>query len=411
MEYTKNKRIEIENEYLALLINHNELINITQIRPEWLSNAKARKMLAYALECYNEKLCLNVGYIAGKHKDFDFEYYVEILDDTIGYSNNIDKHLKTFEEAIVKAYKEDIIRAYNQKLVNKTIDYDEFVEIVKKLDDIILTSASQRLTKQELMEGISDEKMAIPIYSFPKLNRVLKLVQNDFLIIGATTGAGKSGFLLNLMNDFMYRYQCIYFNMEMSKSTIYKRIIAIKMGITMNEVSKPKDEHQKKLIDNALTNIEKAGLIIEHKANDIKQIKAIVSRIKDKKRHTVLFIDHLGLVRYDGSKSLYEQATEVAKQLRQICLEYDCTIISASQLNRAAYSNDVSLSMLKDSGELENSASKVALLYRVNKSIDEDETNTQMELEIAKNRDGLTGIIRLSYDKTKQIFKEVKTIN
>ena len=176
----------------------------------------------------------------------------------------------------------------------------------------------------------------------------------------------------------------------------------------MSEVSNPKGDKEKNIIDNALNNIEKAGLIIEHKANNIKQIKAIISRIKDKKRHTVLFIDHLGLVRNDDSKSLYEQATEVAKQLRQICLEYDCTIISASQLNRAAYSNDVSLSMLKDSGELENSASKVALLYRVNKGIDEDETNTQMDLEIAKNRDGLTGIIRLSYDKTKQIFKEVE---
>ena len=56
---------------------------------------------------------------------------------------------------------------------------------------------------------------------------------------------------------------------------------------------------------------------------------------------------------------------KVAKQLRQICLEYDCTIISASQLNRGAYSSDeLSLSMLKDSGELENSASKVILLYR-----------------------------------------------
>lgn len=408
MEYTKEKRVEIENEYLALLINYNELINVTQIRPEWLANPKARKMLQYALECYNDKLCFNVGYVAGKHPDFDFEYYIEILDGVISYDSNVDKHLKTFEELIVKAYKEDIIRAYNNKLVNKTISYDEFVEVVKRLDDIILTSASQRLTKQELLDGINDEKMAIPIYSFPKLNRVLKLVQNDFLIIGATTGAGKSGFLLNLMNDFMYRYQCIYFNMEMSKSTIYKRIISIKIGIPMSEVSKPKNENQKGIIDNALNNIEKAGLIIEHKANNIKQIKAIISRIKDKKRHTVLFIDHLGLVRNDDSKSLYEQATEVAKQLRQICLEYDCTIISASQLNRAAYSNDVSLSMLKDSGELENSASKVALLYRVNKGIDEDETNTQMDLEIAKNRDGLTGIIRLSYDKTKQIFKEVE---
>ena len=112
MEYTKEKRIEIENEYLALLINHNELINITQIRPEWLANPKARKMLRYALESYNDKLCFNVGYIAEKHKDFDFEYYIEVLDGFITYDSNVDKHLKTFEELIVKAYKEDIIKAY-----------------------------------------------------------------------------------------------------------------------------------------------------------------------------------------------------------------------------------------------------------------------------------------------------------
>ena len=154
--------------------------------------------------------------------------------------------------------------------------------------------------------------------------------------------------------------------------------------------------------------LEKANLIVEHKANDIKQIRSVVAKLKDKNRHTILFIDHLGLTKVDGTKSLYEQATEVAKQLRQMCLEYDCTIISASQLNRGAYSSDeITLSMLKDSGELENSASKVILMYR-DKESSKDSEVVEMNIDVAKNRDGICGIIKMMYDKAKQVFEEKK---
>ena len=137
-------------------------------------------------------------------------------------------------------------------------------------------------------------------------------------------------------------------------------------------------------------------------------IKSTIARMKDLNRHTVVFIDHLGLVKIDGMRSLYEQATEVAKELRQICLEYDCTIISASQLNRGAYSSDeITLSMLKDSGELENSASKVMLLYK-SKEANKDDLMHELVFDEAKNRDGYTGIINAIYDKEKQIFSEKK---
>ena len=91
-----------------------------------------------------------------------------------------------------------------------------------------------------------------------------------------------------------------------------------------------------------------------------------------------------------------------------MCLEYDCTIISASQLNRTAYGSDeVTLNMLKDSGELENSASKVILLYR-DKNSNKDDDEPTMNIEIAKNRDGICGTVQMKYDKTKQIFREIR---
>ena len=89
-----------------------------------------------------------------------------------------------------------------------------------------------------------------------------------------------------------------------------------------------------------------------------------------------------------------------------MCLEYDCTIVCASQLNRLAMSSEeITVNMLKDSGELENSSRKVILLYPV-KDQDKESLEIVMNVDIAKNDSGLTGIIAMDYNKSKQIFKE-----
>ena len=329
-----------------------------------------------------------------------------MLNDEIWYPSCWKKQLEVAQESILKFYKEDYIKTLNEHLKLGRINYNEFMDRMKQLDNVQLLENSVELNKQEILDSINEEKARINLNKFEKLSNTLKLVQGDFLIIGATTGAGKSGLMINLMADLMNTFQCIYFNMEMSKSTIYKRIVSVNADIKVNDVEHPQSEHQRTLINETLDKIEKAKLIIEHKASDMTTIKSTIAKMKDKDRHTVVFIDHLGLVKIDGMRSLYEQATEVAKELRQICLEYDCTIISASQLNRGAYSSDeITLSMLKDSGELENSASKVVLLYKAKDSKKED-LMQDMVFDVAKNRDGYTGTINAVYDKEKQIFKE-----
>ncbi len=404
----EQNRLEIETEYLALLINKPDLLSIVQIKEDYLLDAKNKIIFQCIKECFEEHECLNVIEIYKKHKNFDIEYFINLAENTFFCKQSWKAQLELAEQSIIKFYKEDVIKRLNERREKGLCDYDEYVQQIKKLDDIVLTNNSITLTEKEIVDGINEQHAKINFNNFEKLNQTLEMVRGDFLIIGATTGMGKSSFMLNLMNDLMTGFQCIYFNMEMSKSTIYKRIASIKTNIPINDLNNPKSEYQKELISKALKEIEKAGLVVEHKANDIKQVKTTLMKLKDKERHTILFIDHLGLTRADSQKSLYEQATEVAKALRQMCLEYDCTVISASQLNREAYKvDDLSISMLKDSGELENSASKVILLQ--NKSEKENKTNIEdMRINIVKNRDGKIGYIDMKYDKTKQIFKEGK---
>lgn len=411
LKICKENRIENEKEYLALLLNKPDLFSITQIRPNWLFLRENQKMLEQCLECFNQYGVVNPTKIVEKHKDFNAIYFLELFSETWWHENAWKEQLKIAEESIVKFYKEDIIKVMNEKLKRNEINYDEFMTKMKELDDITLVENSPTLTKQEMMENINAVNSRVRFLKFTKLDNILRMVQGDFLIIGATTGAGKSGLMLNFMNDLMARYQCIYFNMEMSKSTIYKRLVSIEAQIKVEDVEKPKSEYQRNLINKSLQKIEDCKLVVEHKASDIKQIKSVVAKLKDKNRHTVLFIDHLGLTKCDGTKSLYEQATEVAKQLRQMCLEYDCTIISASQLNRSAVmSEELNISMLKDSGELENSASKVILLYR-DKESDKSSPIIKMNVEVAKNRDGICGNTKMIYNKEQQIFKEETVVS
>lgn len=404
---TELNRAEIENEFMALVLNKNELLDIIQVKPKYLQDKRNQKMLEEILECYRKHKLVNYELIVAKHKDFDFNWWAELYTETFWYQQAWEEQLKLSETSILKFYKEDVIKELNEKLKQGTISYDKFMEKMKQVDEYQLESTTPTLTVKEIKDNIAD-KTTIELKSYKIMNGILKMVQGDFLIIGATTGAGKSGFMLNLMNDLMDNYQCIYFNMEMSKATIYKRLVSIRANIPVYTVNNPQTFYEQSLITKAMQELENRKIVIEHKATDINSIRSIIIKQKDVDRHTIVFIDHLGLTRVDNKKNLYEQATEVAKQLRQICLEYDCTIISASQLNRGAYaSEELSVAMLKDSGELENSASKVILLHK-DKDSPKDSLKVNMDIEIAKNRDGQLGFIKMEYDKTKQIFREKK---
>lgn len=396
----------IENNFMGLLVNKPELIPLLQIRPRYLQQRKNQKLLKQMIDCYKENKTVTAEAIYERDKSIDFDWYATLLTEVSFQPSNWKKQFETSEKSILNFYKKDVIKANTKEFEIGKINYDEYMKRMKRVDEVQLGFETKPLTVKEIKANITD-KQIIEFKSFSSLSKTLKMVYGDFLIVGATTGTGKSSFMLNLMIDLMEDYQCIYFNMEMSKNTIYKRLISIKANVPIYKINNEDSEYQKSLIDKAIYDLEKANVIIEHQANDIEKIRSVVAMKKILNKHTIVFIDHLGLTRTKSNKGLYEQTTEVAKELRQMCLEYDCTIIAASQLNRTAYTSEkYSISMLKDSGEIENSASKIILLSKNKEQHSKDDLEEEMDIEIAKNRDGMLGFISMTYDKRKQIFKE-----
>lgn len=404
----KSKQDIAELEFLSILYSKTDIaLDLLQIKPKYLFNKIHQKIFKLILESYEKQSIVDYSYIADKlFEGVELTSMTDIVSEEYLPLVNIKNHFMSVQTIILNNYKKEVIKNITTKFNSGQLTVDEYLKKMEKIQNIQIQEKGIYLTEEEITSSINVEKVRIPLKKYTQLDKILELVQNDFLVIGANTGTGKSSLLLNIMDDLMEDYQCIYFNLEMSKSTIYKRMVAIRGNVPVNAVTSPQD-HQKDLVDEAIEYITSQDVCVEHKLSDLEDIEFYIKMMKNEKgKHTIVFLDHLGLIRTKNAKSLYEKITEIAKSLRQICLKYDCTIISACQLNRSSYGSEkLDLSMLKDSGEIENSASKIILLYR-NKEYSSDCLEPEMMLNICKNRDGMLGEISLMYDKTKQIFKE-----
>lgn len=308
-----------------------------------------------------------------------------------------------YQDYAVKEYKKKALLATAKKLQNEEITIDEFYKDTNNFASLGSYS-STRLTKELLKGSITKHKNNIKFTRFTILEKKLNLKENDFVILAGATGVGKSGIAINLLDDLSRNYPCVYFNFEMVEEELYQRLISInsKLNQKMLEQYETLPQKNMNVVNDAIDDISKRHIDIINHSSTLDKLRSFIMSYKSDK-HFIVFVDHVGLIGV-RAKNSYEKMTEVAKELRKMSLDNNCTIIGLCQLNREATKNakQPNLSMLRDSGELEQSASKVIFVWRNEKDCAED-----YYLVIEKNRSGPKSIIPIGYNKENQIAYEL----
>lgn len=308
-----------------------------------------------------------------------------------------------YQDYAVKEYKKKALLATAKKLQNDEITIDEFYKDTNNFASLGSYS-STRLTKELLKGSITKHKNNIKFTRFTILEKKLNLKENDFVILAGATGVGKSGIAINLMDDLSRNYPCVYFNFEMVEEELYQRLISInsKLNQKMLEQYETLPQKNMSVVNDAIDDISKRHIDIINHSSTLDKLRSFIMSYKSDK-HFIVFVDHVGLIGV-RAKNSYEKMTEVAKELRKMSLDNNCTIIGLCQLNREATKNakQPNLSMLRDSGELEQSASKVIFVWKNEKDCAED-----YYLVIEKNRSGPKSIIPIGYNKENQIAYEL----
>ena len=392
-----------EFEYLSLVINYNDFLDRTILKKDYFES-KNKIMFDIIKTEYNKSKTLVISELVN-YKNFDIDYYMELVNGNI-YTSSRELQFKILEKKIIEQFKDRIL-----KKVIKTYngDIDKFYKLIDNVRELNVEE-NEYITCKDMIETLQEEQSQIKL-GFSDLDKSLYISENDFVILAGGTGTGKTTFALNLLSNLSKNYQCVYFNMEMSKKTLYKRLSAMESSVDVTKLNdfKTLNESDAKRLYSKISEIEERKIILINNSQNIDNIEKTISRVKSDKK-IIVILDHIGLINCEGN-SLYEKMTNIAKRIRGICLDYNCTIFGLCQLSRESQKDErqPKLQDLRDSGEIEQSARKVLLLH--NKDIKNQNDIKNVDLLVAKNDDGSYIIKEFKFDTKKQKFMEVESRN
>jgi len=310
-----------------------------------------------------------------------------------------EKYFKSLEQLALEKYKQKMIHEYNAMLIRGDIDTNLFTNKVDSLKQLNVVE-THKLTGESIRKFKMKKNKKIMFNDFIKFGAVSKIKEHDLVIVAGKTGTGKTGFALNLLNDLSKTYPCLYINIELSEDVIIQRMIAMNSNVTMDELENCYMLPQNKidLIDRYADEIDKnTNIDIITGSKTINQIKNLIGSL-DQDKHYIVFIDHIGRIKGYG-KGLYERTTNTVIELRNLSLDFNCTIIGLCQLSRESTKADKpSNDLLRDSGEIEQSARKVLFVW--------EEKSKEYNIYFTKNDSGVLGRIPINYYKQTQKFIE-----
>lgn len=234
-----------------------------------------------------------------------------------------------------------------------------------------------------------------------------------FWSIAAYTSAGKTSFLLNIINNLIAEQPVTFFSLEMSKTDIISRLLGIQTGIGITKIMRHEFENQQEVdsFSSARDRLVKSKLKIYSKTNTLDGIILSMTREMLRNNTKVFCIDYIQLVR-TKSKSEYEQITEAAQRLQTFARETGCTIIVLSQVsNEHARDPNQEVHGTKGGGSLPASVDLAIELFNEDKKEDRDDKIHEgkplsVKAIIKKNRHGRCGYVKLEFTPWTGQFKE-----
>jgi len=230
----------------------------------------------------------------------------------------------------------------------------------------------------------------------------------DMVILAARPSMGKTSCLLN-MAEYMAVVDgrpVALFSLEMSKEQIAQRMLASHARFNLRQMRRGtiRGEDWTKL-QLAAGDLEQAPVLIDDSPMlTVLQLRAKARRLKAAHDIQCVLVDYLQLLTYTGrANSRQEQITEMSRGIKALARELDIPVICAAQLNRGPADRETHrprISDLRESGSIEQDADLVMLLHCEDYYHQGEDSYTPTgitELLVAKQRNGPTGVCRLTF--------------
>lgn len=237
---------------------------------------------------------------------------------------------------------------------------------------------------------------------FARLNELFGGFQrSDLIVIGARPAMGKTAFLLNLAMNADAPVGIV--SAEMPREQLALRLIARtgRVNATRLRNADLHNDDWQKVATASSQLMGKQAWILDKPAPSLAEVANFARRLTTQHNIRALYLDYLQRVRpRDRSLPKHEQIGELAMGLKELARELDIPVIALAQVNREVekrMNRRPSMGDLKHSGEIEQEADCVMLIYR-DEVYNEGSTDKGIaEIIIDKNRHGEIGTVKLGW--------------
>ncbi len=320
----------------------------------------------------------------------------EILRD--GYSNNY-----TAEE-LLEAAERKIFNIAEDQTKGDTVELKEVV--LKAMDRIAARSESRHP-----VTGVAT--------GFFELDDLTGGFQPEQLIIlAARPSMGKTALALNICDHVgvILKTPALFVSLEMGQLELAERLLCARSRVDGHKLRTGQNfgAREMTLLGKGYDELRSSPLFIDDTpARNMLQITANARRLKMRQDLGMIVVDYIQLIDTEASRdSRQEQIARISRRLKTLARELHVPVIALSQLNRAVENREdrrPRMSDLRESGAIEQDADLVLLLHRP-ESYDPNDQPGIAELIVAKNRNGATGTVKLTFLKNITRFENLATV-
>jgi len=244
---------------------------------------------------------------------------------------------------------------------------------------------------------------------FADLDEITSGMQrSDLIIIAGRPSMGKTAFAMNLARNAAIETEdakaVAVFSLEMSCQQIALRMLASEARVNMKllRTGRFSADDWRKLAAHSGALAESPIFIDDTPAISVLELRSKCRRLKKESDGLdMVIIDYLQLMSGRHNAERREQEiSEITRSLKGLAKELDVPVVALSQLNRSLESRADKrpmMSDLRESGAIEQDADVIAFIYRDEVYNKKPENEGLAEVIIAKQRNGPTGIVNLTF--------------
>lgn len=401
----------LEKEVLGCFLKDNTLLKETMLKKHYFSDASYQTVYESMLKLSAENKAVDQVTLLSDNYNYiqklggpDFIMNLETTGEV--------EHFDSYESDLIDKFKQRESERITKDWISKSNkDNQQLISDLQRLDDIGFTDESDKnATLMDMMNEPYQELSYTGVKSgLKKLDGLTGGFQNQqSYIMGARPSMGKTATMLKFALSAMEQgIVPLMFSLEMSERSLLRRLIAtvgdINLFITKNPI---------KLVDSKKENWKRAvnelyALDFDIYDKPMQTVQYIRSKIRKAKKkyegkQIIVLIDYLTLIDNAGNfNSDHAMVSDISARLKAMAKEYDCPVITLAQLSRSVEQRQEKrpmLSDLRESGSIEQDADMIMFLYR-DSYYNKANENNELEIIVAKHRDGPTGTATVYYNK------------